>query len=185
VISLGMECFNFLLVPKGNEVKFDEDLLEVNGTNKLMFGEVSDVISSFPLVKPYIPKDMSQGSNPKCYFFYSDNSCIIEIEINAGLLEENEVVEEISVRFAVTNPIETFQKALQICEDISIELNTQIIDMRLKAVIDLANDLVLVKSKRAFEEKRARFYKMYNLPVNTWAKPMHCGRALFDELRNQ
>lgn len=177
-----MECFNFLLVPKGNEIEFDDDLLEVNGTNKLKFREVSNVISSLPLVKPYTPKDMSQGSNSKCYYFYTDNSCIIEIEINAGLVEDNGDAEEISVRFAVTNPIDTFQKALQICEDIAIKLNMQIIDMRLKAVVDLTNNLVLAKSKKGFEEKRAKFYTMYNLPISTWVKPMHCGKALFDEL---
>ncbi|MNO24960.1 hypothetical protein D3C76_147910 [compost metagenome] len=185
VIGLGLECYNLLLVPTGNEIMFDDELLVVNGTNKLNFGEVSSLIASFPFVKPYTPKDMSQGSDPECYFVFADGSCIIEIEIDAGSIEANRVVEEISIRFAVTNPIDTFQKALQICEGVSIKLNMQIIDMRLKAVIDLANDLVLAKSKKAFEEKRVRFYKMYNLPIDTWAKPMHCGKALFDELRNQ
>jgi hypothetical protein len=54
---------------------------------------------------------MSQGNNPESYFVFVDGSCIIEIEINAGSMEENRVVEEMSIRFAVTNPIDTFQKA--------------------------------------------------------------------------
>lgn len=28
-----------------------------------------------------------------------------------------------------------------------------------------------------------RFFKMYNLDENKWTKHMHCGKALYDELR--
>ncbi|RJG26625.1 hypothetical protein [Paenibacillus thiaminolyticus] len=177
-----MESYNFLLIPKENEVSFIDDLFEINGDSKLKFSEVVNVISLLDHVKPYIPSDISNSSQPECYYFYNDSVCIIEIEINSGIIE-NDGVEELSIRFAVTNPIGTFQKAIEMCEMISKKLSMLTIDMRLREVIDFSDKLQLANSKRAYETKREQFYKMYNLLENSWNKPTHCGKSLFEELR--
>jgi len=48
---------------------------------------------------------VSDNGNSECYYYYFDSICIIEIEVIAGLIED-EGVEEISIRFAVTNPVD-------------------------------------------------------------------------------
>ncbi len=179
-----MESYNFLLAPKDYEVIFDDEIVELKGNQALPFSEVIKSISSIPLVQSYIPKDSSKDDNAECYYFYSDSTCIIELEVNAGIIEDKGV-EEISVRFAVINPVDTFNKTIQICRGICNNLQMRTIDLRLGQVLDLSDDLQILRSEKAFETKRSNFFKLFMLDEETWTRPSYCGKELYDEIRTR
>jgi len=52
-------------------------------------------------------------------------------------------------------------------------------------VLDLSDDLQILRSKKAFETKRSDFFKLFMLDEETWTKPSHCGKDLYDLIRSR
>lgn len=181
---MGLESYNLLLVPYDSQVTIEDDIVDYVGGERLSFSEVLKVILSVNGIRAYEPPDISVRKKSECYYAYSDVKSIIEIEINAGLVEE-EGVEEISLRFAVTSNGETFEKAVFICKVLNERLRMKTIDMRLKEEIDLTNEFQIRRSQKAFEQKKRMFYEIYSLPYDCITKPMNCGEAFFKALRDK
>lgn len=184
-MALGWESYNFLLFAKGNKAaivvdEFGDSMVEIVGEVAFAksFAETLQIISSVPNVIPYTPPDLYSFQNPRCYFCFTDGNCIIEIEVNNG--ELSEIIEEISIRFAVSNPKDTFDKTIMLCKLLANLLSLDVYDMRLKQTLDFTNEIQTLASKKCFIEKRKIL-----LPDETISVPLHCGRAFWDWIRRQ
>ncbi|WP_438497566.1 hypothetical protein [Paenibacillus sp. IHBB 3054] len=181
---MGLESYNLLLVPHDSQVTIEDDIVDYVGGKRTPFSKAVEAILSIKGIRAYVPPDITVRKKAECYYVYSDVKSIVEIEINAGLVEK-EGIEEISVRFAVTSNEETFEVAVFICKVLNEQLRMKTIDMRLKEEIDLTNDFQIRRSQKAFEQKKRRFYEMYSLPYNCITEPMNCGKAFFEALRGK
>ncbi|WP_042196922.1 hypothetical protein [Paenibacillus camerounensis] len=181
---MGMESYNFLLVPYDSQVTIEDDVVDYVGGERIPFSKAVEAILSIKWIRAYVPPDVATRKNIECYYAYSDGTGIVEIEINAGIFEM-EGIEEISVRLAVTSNEETFKVAISICKILNKQLRMKTIDMRLGEEIDVTNDFRLRTSQQAFEKKKRKFYEMYSLPYNCITEPMNCGKAFFEALRGK
>jgi hypothetical protein len=118
---MGQESYHFLMFDKRNQAivapdEYGDNILDIVGGFVVgnSFLETAEVISSIMGVSPYSPADLFSYQSPRCYYTLDDGNCIIEIEMNCGELAEQ--VEEISIRFAVSNPIETYEKTIGLCK---------------------------------------------------------------------
>jgi phosphopantetheine adenylyltransferase len=84
----------------------------------------------------------------------------------------------------VVNPVGTFEKALQLCQDIAEELQLNVLNMKLQEVMDFSNEIQIIKSKKVFNEKREQFFTTFDLPIGIIAKPLYCSEV-FDVLRGK
>lgn len=125
-----------------------------------------------------MPLDLYSFQSPQCYYSLNDGNCLIEIEINCGELSER--IEEISVRFAVSNSIETYEKTIALCKSLCELLNADVYDMQLKQIIDFTNEIQTLQSKKRFLEKRRGL-----IPDDTISVPLHCGKAFWDWFKGQ
>lgn len=180
--KMGLESYNFLLYPKKNKVRLTDDGWETYGEDLVLFTNITRVFEAIPNVNVYIPKDKWSTDDSECYYSYRDDTSIIEMQINSGVKSEN--VEEISVRFAVCNPEGTFEKTIQLCRQIAIQLELNVLDMKLHEVLDFDNEIQLWKSKKKFGEKRETFFLTFDFPVGIITKPLYCGEVI-DVLRGK
>lgn len=179
---MGLESYNFLLYPKKNDSSLTDDGWETFGEETVLFTNVKNALESILNFHYYIPRDMWATDDPECYYSYNDESSIIEVQIGSGV--KSEEVEEISVRFAVCNPEGTFEKALKICRELAIELDMNVLDLKLHEILDFGNELQLIKSKKKFQEKRESFFSTFDLPIGIIAKPLYCAEV-FDVLKGK
>ncbi|AIQ59475.1 hypothetical protein [Paenibacillus borealis] len=128
---MGQESYNFLIFDKRNQAivapeEYGDNILEIVGGFAVgnSFLQTAEVISSITGVSPYSPADLFSYQSPQCYYTLDDDNCIIEIEMNCGELAEQ--VEEISIRFAVSNPIETYEKTIGLCKLLCEKLNVDV-----------------------------------------------------------
>lgn len=181
---MGLESYNLLLVPYDSQVTIEDDIVDHVGGERVLFSKVVKTILAIEGTQAYVPTDIFAGSKSECYYAYSDANSIVEIELNAGKVEE-EGVAEISVRFAVTSNEETFEVAVFICNVLYEQLRMKTFDMRLKEEIYLTNDFQKKRCQKAFEQKKRRFYEIFSLPYNCITEPMNCGKAFFDAIRSK
>ncbi|CAM4490484.1 hypothetical protein [Paenibacillus tarimensis] len=179
---MGIESYNFLLYPKKNIAKLTEYGWETYGGDSISSSRVIEVLESMKNVKAYTPKGKRSPVDEGCYYSYVDESSIIEIEVNSG--EKAEIVEELSVRFAVVNPEGTFEKTLQLCRDISESLKLNVLNMKLHEVIDFSNEIQLTRSEKIFNEKRRQFFSTFDLPEGIISRPLYCSEV-FDILQGK
>ncbi|MDQ6423589.1 hypothetical protein RB620_29685 [Paenibacillus sp. LHD-117] len=159
-----------------------DDGWETFGEVSIPFIKVKAALESVLNFHQYTPKDMWATDDVECYYSYSDESSIIEVQIGSGV--KNEEVYEISVRFAVCNPVGTFEKTLEICRRLALKLDMNVLDMKLHEVLDFGNELQLMKSKKKFEEKKEKFISTFDLPIGTISKPLNCAEV-FDVLKGK
>lgn len=181
---MGWESYNFLIFDKRNKAlmipdEYGDNILDIIGG--FVVGEsflgTAEIISSIPNVSSYTPLDLYSFQSPRCYYFFDDGNCIIEIEINCG--EFSDWIEEISIRFAVSNPIETFEKSIGLCKSLAEMLSVDVYDMQLKQTMDFTNEIQAIHSKKCFLEKRRKL-----IQDDTFSFPLHCGRAFWEWIRN-
>jgi len=180
--KMGLESYNFLLYPEKNKVCLTEDGWETIGEASIPFTKVKAVLESLLNFHQYTPKDMWATDDAECYYSYNDETSIIEVQIGSGV--KSEQVDEISVRFAVCNPEGTFEKALKISNQLTINLDLNVLDMKLHETLNFSNELQLMKSKKKFEEKREKFFSTFDLPIGIISKPLYCAEV-FDVLKGK
>lgn len=178
--KMGLESYNFLLYPKKNQASLTDDGWETFGEGLVPFTEVNTALGSLLNVHQYTPKDIWATDDVECYYSYSDESSIIEVQIGSGV--KTEEVDEISVRFAVCNSEGTFEKTLEFCRLLAIKLDMNVLDMKLHEVLDFGNELQIMRSKKKFEEKREKFFSTFDLPIGIISKPLYCS-DVFDVLK--
>ncbi|MGF9910321.1 hypothetical protein HPY27_21270 [Brevibacillus sp. HB1.1] len=179
---MGLESYNFLLYPKKNKSSLTDEGWETFGEESVLFTNVKNVLDSMLNFHPYTPKDMWATDDAECYYSYSDETSIIEVQIGLGVMAKE--VDEISVRFAVCNPEGTFEKALEICNELAIKLDINVLDMKLQEILDFGNELQLMRSKKKFQEKKEKFFSTFDLPNGIIAKPLYCDEV-FDVLKGK
>ncbi|CAH1190392.1 hypothetical protein PAECIP111893_00309 [Paenibacillus plantiphilus] len=179
---MGIESYNFLLYPKKNKATLADDGWETYGDDSILFSTVTDVLLSLENVAVYAPINKWPTNDPECYFSYVDESSIIEIEINSG--EKTETVKELSLRFAICNPEGIFEKALELCENISGKLDLNVLNMKLHEVLDFNNDIQMERSKKIFSDKREKFFSIFGLPLGVISQPLYCGEV-YEVLRGK
>lgn len=179
---MGLESYNFLLYPQNNNSRLADDGWETFGTDSILFTGVRTVLESQLNFHQYTPKDMWGTDDAECYYAYNDGSSIVEVQIGTGVKKIE--VDEISVRFAVCNPEGAFEKAIEICGRLAIQLDLNVLDMKLQQTLDFGNELQILKSKKKFEEKRDKFYSTFDLPIGIVTKPLFCAEV-FDMLKGR
>ncbi|WP_405079951.1 hypothetical protein ACI48J_20015 [Paenibacillus chitinolyticus] len=165
-MALGLESYSFLLIPSDAHFTIEDDVIDYDGGKKIPFSLVIETMLSLKHVRTYIPSDLTASKSIECYYIYNDNNILVELEVNAGKIEE-EGVEEISVRFAVTSTEETSKQAIFICRLLTEQLFMKVIDMRLKKEIDLNNDLEIKKviERLSLKKKNSTSFTPYPLIV--------------------
>ncbi|WP_336103895.1 hypothetical protein [Paenibacillus phytohabitans] len=182
---MGQESYHFLMFDKRNQAivapdEYGDNILDIVGGFVVgnAFLETAEIISSIPNVGTYTPLDLHRYQSTRCYYTLDDGSCIIELEMNCGELAEQ--VEEISIRFAVSNPIETYEKTIGLCKLLCEKLNVDVYDMQLKQTLDFLNEIQKKQTQNSFLEKRRQF-----ISDDTISVPLHCGKAFWDWIRDQ
>jgi len=92
-------------------------------------------------------------------------------------------IQEISVRFAVCNPADTYEKAIRLCRVLSDELGLSVLDMRAAEVLDFDNEVVMHKSRKTFEQKKKKFFEFFKIPYESISEPLHCGTEVMKRLK--
>lgn len=177
---MGVESYNILLYPVGDEISLGEDGWEVTGNIMLNFKETQKIILSLKYVESYKPKSDWFESSEECHFFFNDGKSIIEIQINDGEVEEELI--EIAVRFAVCNPDGTHEKAMNLCKELSQILKLSVLDMKLHKILNFNDATTIKESHEMFERKKKAFFEQFNLPYGIISEPIHCGRDVFERL---
>lgn len=71
---------------------------------------------------------------------------------------------------------------MKLCKLISDHLKLEVLDMRIKTVLDIKEELQMIKNKKASEQKKANFVSIFNLLNGVISKPVHCGKGFWREL---
>jgi len=66
---------------------------------------------------------------------------------------------------------------MKLCRLISDHLKLEVLDMRLGQVLDYKDELQMIKSKKTFEEKKAKFFSTFGIT----SKTVHCEKAFWRE----
>lgn len=177
---MGIESYNFILFPIGDEAFLGEDGWEIEGNKFVSFSEVQKNLEKINGIEKYLSKDTSDDLK-ECYYAYNDGQSIIEFEINCGEFEKE--IQEISVRFALCNPVGTYEKAVKICEILSNQIGLNVLDVRASQVLDFNSRVIMHKSKKFFEQKKRDFFKFFKLPYGAISEPLNCGKQVMERLR--
>lgn len=170
---MGLESYNYLLFPIGGNAILGDDGWEIFGAKKLLMDNIQRALYSIPNVRRDRLVKIWPGDSDECYFEYYDGDCIIEFEINAGYLAM--YVDEISVRYSLLNPIDTYDKAVMICNQLADMLSLLILDMHAGQILYKKHEVVNVESKHSYQKKRCSLLEMFQLPCNYSGHAVHCG----------
>ncbi|MDO3413288.1 hypothetical protein QWJ34_26285 [Saccharibacillus sp. CPCC 101409] len=156
--------------------------MDVTSKQEVLFVDVLNVLASMPGVTADSLINDDVDPHSESFHSYQDSESIIEIEICRSDIKKEEV-EEVSIRFAITHSEKTHKKVIELCEILCECLKMKVVDMRLRKVLELSDEIQILKSRKAYEQKRSRFLKLYNLSERTYFKPLRCGTEVFEYFR--
>lgn len=174
---MGLECFQTIVYPVGNDLKVDSDGFSITNNNKYEISGFRRLLEKIPDIKYDSPRNDNKNFNVDNYFIFNDSENTFQIL----LYEDNnnkELLESISFRFTLCNSktvIHKLTKVLKIINsNIPISMFVPILNLTLPVNDNLNEEFgkIVVKSKEKFVDVFGNF-----------EKSLLCGEDFFDYIK--
>lgn len=176
---MGLECFQIIVYPVGNDLKVGHDGFNIVNNNKYKISGIRSLLEKNPDINCDISRNDNKIFNIDNYFVFNDSENAFQI-----LLHEDdnnkEFLESISFRFALCNSKTIINKLAEVLKIINTNFPITVFFPLDNITMSVDNNLsekiqkIIIKPKEKFNDIFGNF-----------EKPLLCGEDFFDYIKEK